>query len=65
MSIVQGSTLNALKVRNFRLFWLGLISQVLGQHMYQFTLGWLAFEITGSQADLSLIQMITFTQFRS
>lgn len=60
MSIVQGSTLNALKVRNFRLFWLGLISQVLGQHMYQFTLGWLAFEITGSQADLSLIQLCAF-----
>jgi len=60
MSIVQGSTLNALKVRNFILFWLGLISQVLGQHMYQFTLGWLAFEITGSQADLSLIQLCAF-----
>ena len=60
MSIVQGSILIALKVRNFRLFWLGLISQVLGQHMYQFTLGWLAFEITGSQADLSLIQLCAF-----
>jgi MFS family permease len=60
MSIVQGSLLIALKVRNFRLFWLGLISQVLGQHMYQFTLGWLAFEITGSQADLSLIQLCAF-----
>ena len=60
MSIVQGSILIALKVRNFRLFWLGLISQVLGQHMYQFTLGWLAFEITGSQSDLSLIQLCAF-----
>ena len=28
--------------------------------MYQFTLGWLAFEITGSQADLSLIQLCAF-----
>jgi MFS family permease len=60
MSIVQGSILIALKVRNFRLFWLGLISQVLGQHMYQFTLGWLAYEITGSQSDLSLIQLCAF-----
>ena len=60
MSFAQGPMLVALKVRNFRLFWLGLISQVLGQHMYQFTLGWLAFEITESQAALSLIQLCAF-----
>ena len=60
MPEVQSQLLSALKVRNFRLFWTGLITQVLGQHMYQFTLGWLAFDITGSQADLSLIQLFAF-----
>jgi MFS family permease len=60
MPEAQSQLLSALKVRNFRLFWTGLITQVLGQHMFQFTLGWLAFEITGSQADLSLIQLFAF-----
>jgi len=60
MPIDPGQVQSALKSGNFRLFWLGLISQVLGQHMYQFTLGWLAFDITGSQAQLSLIQLCAF-----
>src|SRR3982750_1629793 len=50
----------ALKVRNFRLFWLALITQVIGQHMFGFTLGWLTFEITGSQAQLGLIHLCGF-----
>ena len=52
--------LSALKVSNFKFFWIGLIAQVLGQHMYQFTLGWLAFDISGSQAQLSFIQLCSF-----
>jgi MFS family permease len=60
MPFLQSHTLSALKVRNFRLFWTGLINQVLGQHMYQFSLGWLAFDLTGSQSDLSLIQLFAF-----
>ena len=50
----------ALKVRDFRLYWLALIAQVIGQHMFAFTLGWLAFEITGSQAQLGLIHLCGF-----
>src|SRR5262245_16368682 len=50
----------ALKVRNFRLYWLALVSQVVGQHMFAFTLGWLAFEITGSQAQLGFIHLCGF-----
>ena len=50
----------ALKVRNFRLYWLALVSQVTGQHMFAFTLGWLAFEITGSQAQLGFIYLCGF-----
>jgi len=50
----------ALKVRDFRYYWLALVTQVIGQHMFAFTLGWLAFEITGSQAQLGLIHLCGF-----
>jgi MFS family permease len=52
--------LRALKVRDFRLYWLALVAQVVGQHMFAFTLGWLAFEITGSQAQLGLVYLCGF-----
>jgi MFS family permease len=60
MTGLKGGMLSALRVRDFRLYWIGLIAQVGGQHMYQFTLGWLAFEITGSQAQLGLIHLCAF-----
>jgi len=47
----------ALKVRDFRLYWLALVTQVVGQHMFAFTLGWLTFEITGSQAQLAIVHL--------
>lgn len=50
----------ALRIRDFRLYWSGLAAQVIGQHMFQFTLGWLAFEITGSQAQLAFINFCAF-----
>ena len=46
----RANPLLALKVRDFRLYWLALVTQVIGQHMFAFTLGWLAFEITGRGA---------------
>lgn len=58
--IFKDNPLVALRVRNFRLYWSGLLAQVIGQHMYQFTLGWLSFEITGSQAQLGLIHLCAF-----
>ncbi len=60
MTEAKGGTLIALRVRDFRLYWSGLVAQVGGQHMFQFTLGWLAFEITGSQAQLALIHLCAF-----
>jgi MFS family permease len=54
------SPLLALSVRSFRLYWLALITQVTGQQMFAFTLGWLAFEITGSQAQLGFIHLCGF-----
>jgi MFS family permease len=54
------SPLVALRHRGFRLYWLALVAQVVGQHMFAFTLGWLAFEITGSQAQLGFIYLCGF-----
>ena len=56
----KANPLVALKARDFRLYWLALVAQVVGQHMFAFTLGWLAFEITGSQARLGFIHLCGF-----
>src|SRR5215213_8381469 len=56
----ETNPLLALRVRNFRLYWLALVTQVVGQHMFAFTLGWLAFEITGSQAQLGFVHLCGF-----
>lgn len=52
--------LTVLGERGFRLFWFALIAQVMSQQMFAFTLGWLTFEITGSQAQLGLIHLFGF-----
>lgn len=56
----KANPLLALKVRDFRLYWSALVTQVIGQHMFAFTLGWLTFEITGSQAQLGIIHLCGF-----
>ena len=56
----KANPLLALRVRDFRLYWLALVTQVVGQHMFAFTLGWLAFEITGSPAQLGFIHLCIF-----
>ena len=56
----KANPLRALSVRNFRLYWMALVAQVCGQQMFAFTLGWLTFEITGSQAQLGLIHLCGF-----
>ena len=56
----KANPLLALGVPNFRVYWLALVTQVVGQQMFAFTLGWLAFEITGSQAQLGLIHLCGF-----
>lgn len=56
----NASPLLALRVRDFRTYWLALVAQVVGQQMFAFTLGWLAFEITGSQAQLGFIHLCGF-----
>ena len=56
----KANPLFALTVRDFRLYWLALVAQVVSQQMFAFTLGWLAFEITGSQAQLGFIHLCGF-----
>jgi MFS family permease len=56
----RANPLRALAVGNFRLYWLALVAQVVGQQMFAFTLGWLAFEITGSQAQLGFVHLCGF-----
>ena len=56
----KANPLLALTVRDFRLYWAALVAQVIGQHMFAFTLGWLVFEITGSQAQLGFIHLCGF-----
>ena len=56
----KANPLLALKVRDFRRYWLALVAQVCGQQMFAFTLGWLTFELTGSQAQLGLVHLCGF-----
>lgn len=44
----QFQLFSVLRHRDFRIFWIGLQAQVIGQQMMQFTMGWLAFELTKS-----------------
>lgn len=59
LSKTQGP-LYTLRFREFRLFWIGQIAQACGMMMFQFTLGWLAFELTGSPAKLAVIHLCGF-----
>lgn len=49
----------ALRYRDFRIFWLGLVAQVTGQQMTMVTLGWLAFDLTQSPLALGFINLVT------
>jgi MFS family permease len=49
---------SALRYRNMRLFWTGLLSQVAGQQMMIVTIGWLAFDLTGSPLTLGIVNLL-------
>ena len=51
------SVLSVLRVRDYRIFWSGLMAQVSGQTMFRFTLGWLAFDLTGSPLFLGYVAL--------
>src|SRR5919109_88180 len=47
-------TFASLRLRDYRLLWLGQISTSMGQWMDQVTRGWLIYQITGSALQLGL-----------
>ncbi len=51
----QFSVFSILRYRDFRFYFSGLSVQVAGQMMMLFTLGWLAFELTGSSLRLGYV----------
>ncbi len=51
----QFSVFSILRYRDFRLYFSGLSIQVAGHMMMLFTLGWLAFELTGSPLRLGAV----------
>ena len=53
----QFSLFSVLRHREFRVYWIGLQSQVIGQQMMQFTLGWLAFELTRSPLTVGYVTL--------
>ncbi|MCE2468946.1 MAG: MFS transporter [Dehalococcoidia bacterium] len=46
-----------LRHRDFRLYWAGLLSQVVGQQMLWFTIGWLSFHLTESPAFVGSVTL--------
>jgi MFS family permease len=49
----------ALRYREFRFFWIGLMAQVTGQQMTIVTLGWLAYDLTQSPLALGFINLVS------
>ncbi len=48
-------TFSALRYRNYRLLWFGTIFMSSGTWIQQVTLGWLAYEMTGSPVQVSIV----------
>ena len=48
-------TFSALQYRNFRLLWFGTIFMSSGTWIQQVTLGWLAYEMTGSPVQVAIV----------
>ena len=51
----RGGTFAALRYRNYRLLWFGTIFMSAGTWIQQVTLGWLAYELTGSPFQVSVV----------
>lgn len=49
------STFDSLRIRDYRLLWLGQVNTSMGQWMDQVTRGWLIYQITGSPLQLGLV----------
>ena len=51
----RGGTFSALRYRNYRLLWFGTIFMSAGTWIQQVTLGWLAYELTSSPVQVSIV----------
>ena len=49
---------SVLQHRNFRLFWFGLVAQVGGQQIFNITIGWLAYDLSGSPLTLGIVNLL-------
>ena len=58
---IQGRShaLEALRYRDYRLYWFGQLISVLGHQMLIMALGWLVYDITGSRLQLGLLGLVT------
>src|SRR5215467_7588228 len=55
LSMDLGHTFGSLRLRDYRLLWLGQLSTNMGQWMDQVTRGWLIYQLTGSALQLGLV----------
>ncbi|GBD11732.1 Enterobactin exporter EntS [bacterium HR23] len=50
---------SALRYRDYRLYWMGLVASVVGYQMSQLGLAWLAYDLTGRPRTLALLGLAT------
>lgn len=53
--VERGRFVTVLRHRNYRLYYQGMVSSILGFQMMMFTQGWLVYELTGSALYLGLV----------
>src|SRR5882724_6861317 len=53
-TVARFSTFDSLRIRDFRLLWMGQVSTSMGQWMDQVTRGWLMYTMTGSPLLLTV-----------
>lgn len=56
-------TFESLRIRNYRLLWLGSITEHGGEWMERIGIGWLIYEITGSAVMVGLVEFIRYIPF--
>ena len=55
----RSRTLEALRYRDYRLYWFGQLISVLGHQMLIMALGWMVYDMTGSRLQLGLLGLVT------
>ena len=55
--MIKLSIFDALRHRNFRLYWLGFVTSVSGMQMFLVIQAWLVYDLTGSALQLGLVAL--------